>query len=252
MGQSAPSGGNGHRGRPSTPRHASASATKRARPLAIARRTPGTLTSVGTPARSYAMPTAQPGPSADSLVSTAGAGKPRAAIAACTSICAANERASAVPGQTFTKILKRSARVTVTAAPTLSSMAVTRARPKPCPATQSRIIPRAVPRSSVPNTLRASSRSSGSVQPSIIIAQPSGLPVRRSGLRRKAPSGCHSVQASATAASRSAFQAHGSSRSSSCALVRPETIRSSTSVSHARGSTPLSFAVATRLATIAQ
>jgi hypothetical protein len=30
-------------------------------------------------------------------------------------------------------------------------------------------------------------------------------------------------------------------------LVRPETMRSSTSVSHAKGSTPLSFAVATRL-----
>src|SRR4051812_2016078 len=59
------------------------------------------------------------------------------------------------------------------------------------------------------------------------------------------------VQASTVAASCWAFQVHGSSRSSSCALVRPETTRSSTSVSHARGSTPLSFAVATRLATIA-
>ena len=46
------------------------------------------------------------------------------------------------------------------------------------------------------------------------------------------------------AASRSAFQAQGSSRSSSWALVRPETMRSSTSVSQARGSTPFSFAVA--------
>src|SRR3954469_14311106 len=45
------------------------------------------------------------------------------------------------------------------------------------------------------------------------------------------------------AASRSLFQFQGSSRSSSWALVRPETTRSSTSVSHARGSTPFSFAV---------
>ena len=44
----------------------------------------------------------------------------------------------------------------------------------------------------------------------------------------------------------------GSRRSISCALVRPETIRSSTPVSHAKGSTPLSLAVATRLATIVQ
>jgi hypothetical protein len=36
------------------------------------------------------------------------------------------------------------------------------------------------------------------------------------------------------------------------ALVRPETMRSSTSVSHASGSTPFSFAVAIRLGTIAQ
>ena len=54
------------------------------------------------------------------------------------------------------------------------------------------------------------------------------------------------------AASRSAFQAQGSSRSSSWALVRPETMRSSASDSYAKGSTPFSFAVATRLATIAQ
>ena len=54
------------------------------------------------------------------------------------------------------------------------------------------------------------------------------------------------------AASRSVCQAHGSSRSSSWALIRPETMRSSTLVSHANGSTPFSFAVATRLATIAQ
>ena len=48
------------------------------------------------------------------------------------------------------------------------------------------------------------------------------------------------------------FHFHGSNRSSSWTLVLPETMRSSTSVSHACGSTPLSFAVATRLATIAQ
>ena len=55
-----------------------------------------------------------------------------------------------------------------------------------------------------------------------------------------------------TTASRSACQFHGSNRSSSMALVRPETVRSSTSVSQAKGSTPFSFAVATRLATIAR
>jgi DNA polymerase IV len=60
------------------------------------------------------------------------------------------------------------------------------------------------------------------------------------------------VQAWTATASRSAFQVHGNSRSSSWTLVRPETTRSSTSVSQAKGSTPLSFAVATRLATIAQ
>src|SRR3954466_11871779 len=60
------------------------------------------------------------------------------------------------------------------------------------------------------------------------------------------------VKASTAAASRSACQFQGSSRPSSWALVRPETMRSSTSVSHARGSTPFNFAVATRLATIAQ
>ena len=43
------------------------------------------------------------------------------------------------------------------------------------------------------------------------------------------------VQAWTTVASRSAFQAQGSSRSSSFALVRPATVRSSTSVSHAKG-----------------
>src|SRR5215213_5834115 len=59
-------------------------------------------------------------------------------------------------------------------------------------------------------------------------------------------------QVSTVAATRSTCQVQGSSRSSSCALIRPETMRSSTSVSHAWGSTPLSFAVATKLATIAQ
>jgi hypothetical protein len=63
--------------------------------------------------------------------------------------------------------------------------------------------------------------------------------------------GCHAA-AFRSGPACSAFQAQGSSRSSSFALVRPETIRSSTSVSQARGSTPLSLAVATRLATIAQ
>jgi hypothetical protein len=60
------------------------------------------------------------------------------------------------------------------------------------------------------------------------------------------------VRASTAAAIRSAFQLQGSSRSSSLALVRPETMRSSTLVSQAKGFTPFSLAVATRLATIAQ
>src|SRR3954447_17997892 len=60
------------------------------------------------------------------------------------------------------------------------------------------------------------------------------------------------AQAWVAAATRSAFHAQGKSRSSSCALIWPATMRSSTSVSHACGSTPFNFAVATRLATIAQ
>jgi hypothetical protein len=39
-----------------------------------------------------------------------------------------------------------------------------------------------------------------------------------------------------------AFQFHGSSVCSSCRLVRPDTMRSSTSVSQASGSTSFSFA----------
>ena len=39
-----------------------------------------------------------------------------------------------------------------------------------------------------------------------------------------------------------AFQFHGSSASSAEALVRPETMRSSTSVRYAIGSTPFNFA----------
>src|SRR3954453_14442158 len=71
--------------------------------------------------------------------------------------------------------------------------------------------------------------------------------------KRQASSNHRGPQAaSAVAASRSAFQAHGNKHASSCALVWPETVRSSTSVSQACGSTPFSFAVATRLATIAQ
>jgi hypothetical protein len=49
-----------------------------------------------------------------------------------------------------------------------------------------------------------------------------------------------------------AFRFHGGSRSSPFALARPEATRSSTSVSHAEGSTPSSFAVAIKLATIAR
>ena len=119
------------------------------------------------------MPTAQHGPSADTPVSTAGAGKPRAPIAACTAICAASARGSALPGQAFTTIREPSARATVATAPMLSSMALTAAGPKPRPAVQSRTMPRAVSQSSVPKMLRASSRSSASVQLPVIAAHPS-------------------------------------------------------------------------------
>ena len=48
------------------------------------------------------------------------------------------------------------------------------------------------------------------------------------------------------------FQFHGSSVSSSCRLVRPDTMRSSTSVSQANGSTSFSFADWISVAKIAQ
>jgi hypothetical protein len=49
-------------------------------------------------------------------------------------------------------------------------------------------------------------------------------------------------------ASRSTFQLHGSSCSSSWALVRPETMRSRTSVSHAKGPILLRIAIASKMA----
>jgi predicted amino acid dehydrogenase len=85
----------------------------------------------------------------------------------------------------------------------------------------------------------------------VVIANPKQVRRKRRG-ETEASSGLHGVHSLTAAACRSAFQVQGSSRSSSWALVRPETTRSSTSVSHAKGSTPFSFAVATRLATIAQ
>lgn len=63
---------------------------------------------------------------------------------------------------------------------------------------------------------------------------------RRCGQRTREPA-CYPVPAAS--ASLAAFQFHGSSVSSSCRLVRPATIRSSTSVSQASGSTPFNFAV---------
>jgi hypothetical protein len=48
------------------------------------------------------------------------------------------------------------------------------------------------------------------------------------------------------------FQCHGSSRSSSWRLICPDTMRLSTSVSQASGSTPLSLAVWINVATIDQ
>ena len=48
------------------------------------------------------------------------------------------------------------------------------------------------------------------------------------------------------------FQFHGSRVSNSVALVRPETMRSSTSVSQACGSTPFSLAVWMSVIAIAQ
>jgi hypothetical protein len=56
----------------------------------------------------------------------------------------------------------------------------------------------------------------------------------------QASSDRHNYQVFTAAVSRSAFQLQGSSRSSSCALVRLETMRSSTSVNQAKGSTPFS------------
>ena len=56
----------------------------------------------------------------------------------------------------------------------------------------------------------------------------------------------------AASASLAAFQVHGSNFSSSCRLVRPDTMRSSTSVSQANGSTPFNFADCTSVAMIAQ
>jgi len=53
-------------------------------------------------------------------------------------------------------------------------------------------------------------------------------------------------------ASFAAFQTHGSNLSSSWFFVRPETTRSSTSVSHANGSTSFNFADTISVATIAQ
>src|SRR3712207_7088474 len=64
--------------------------------------------------------------------------------------------------------------------------------------------------------------------------------------RATAPLGCHAAVFRSVPAC-SAFQAQGKSRSSSCALIRPETMRSSTSVSHACGSIPLRDRKSTRL-----
>ena len=56
----------------------------------------------------------------------------------------------------------------------------------------------------------------------------------------------------AASSSLAAFQVHGSNSSSSWYLVRPETTRSSTSVSHANGSTSFNFADTINVATIDQ
>jgi hypothetical protein len=88
----------------------------------------------------------------------------------------------------------------------------------------------------------------------ILIVAPGAYRLREQaaiGSDSQASSDRHGVQAWAPAASRLGFQFQGKSRSSSWAMVRPETTRSSTSVNHAKGSTPFNFAVATRLATIA-
>jgi hypothetical protein len=57
---------------------------------------------------------------------------------------------------------------------------------------------------------------------------------------------------SAASAALTAFQFHGSNVSSSCRLVRLDTMRSSTSASHASGSTPFNFALWMSVAMIAQ
>jgi hypothetical protein len=154
-------------GRPSMSRQGSDSLTNRDSPAAIARRTPGTLTSVATPSRLYSIAAAQPGPSGESSVRTRGAGNPHAARPACTCNCADNAFGSASPGQTFTNT-SSVASCSVTAAPTLSSTALTRPSPKPLALAQARIIRSASSALSVPNTLLARSLSYRSVHSSII------------------------------------------------------------------------------------
>jgi hypothetical protein len=69
-------------------------------------------------------------------------------------------------------------------------------------------------------------------------------------IRRRIARGCYAVSGVSTV--RPGFQFHGSSVSSWCRLVRPDTMRSSTSVSQANGSTLFSFADWISVATIAQ
>src|SRR5262249_30174493 len=152
-----PSGSN-RCGRPPMSRQDSDSLTNCNSPAAIARRTPGTLTSVATPSRLYSMAAAQPGPSGENSVRTRGAGNPLAARPACTCNCADNAFGSASPDQTFTNTLSL-ASCSVTAAPTLISTALTCPSPNPLVLAQARIIRSASSALSVANTLRARSLS---------------------------------------------------------------------------------------------
>jgi hypothetical protein len=73
---------------------------------------------------------------------------------------------------------------------------------------------------------------------------------RCAGRRRSREPARHPVPV--VSASLAAFQVHGNNLSSSWIFVRPETTRSSTSVSHANGSTSFNFADTINVATIDQ
>lgn len=177
--------GSDRRGKPSISRQDSDTLTNWNSPAAIARRTPGALTSVATPSRLYSIATAQPGPSPERSVRRRGAGNPLAARRSCNRNCADNALGSASRGQTFTKTLSV-ASCSVTAAPMLSSTELTCPSPKPLVLAQARIIRSASSARSVPNMLVARSLSYRSGHSSIIPIVRHADPFGRSAYRLKA------------------------------------------------------------------